>query len=80
MGFTRSYYAKEAISKVFHMKTWYGSEPGAIRRVACSRNAGIFVKSTVSKLSFPNAKYISARQHPHPSEKCEVCLFGFSPG
>ena len=53
MGFTRSYYVKRAISKLFHIKKiWYGSDPGSITRVMCSRNAGIFVLSYVSKLSF----------------------------
>lgn len=55
MGSTRSHYAKRAISRLFHMKSWYGSEPGVIRRVVCYRNAGIFVVNNVSKLSsFPH--------------------------
>lgn len=53
MGFTRPYYAKRAISKLFHKKTFYGSEPGAMVRVECSINAGIFVENKVSKLFSP---------------------------
>lgn len=57
MGFTRSHYAKRAISKLFHKKTFYGSEPGVMARVACSRNAGIFVENNVSKFFSPIPLY-----------------------
>lgn len=79
MGFTRSYYAKRAISKLFHKKTFYGSEPGVMARVECSRNAGIFVENKVSKLFFPLFLYFSSSPPapPFASTSRHVSLFIF---
>lgn len=73
MGFTRPYYVKRAISKLFHMKTWYGSDPGVIARVICSRNAGIFVANDVSKLLF-RSPFLYPSPHPIPLPSKEYCL------
>lgn len=70
MGFTRPYYAKRAISKLFHKKTFYGSEPGVMARVECSRNAGIFVENKVSKLFSSLSLYFSS--FPSGSQLCRV--------
>lgn len=77
MGFTRSYYAKRAISKLFHKKTFYGSEPGVMARVECSRNAGIFVENKVSKLFSPLFLYFSSSSPsaPPPPQLCDVYLY-----
>lgn len=79
MGFTRSYYAKRAISKLFHKKTFYGSEPGVMARVECSRNAGIFVENKVSKLFFPLfLSFSSSPPAPPPPQLRDVYLCFYS--
>lgn len=75
MGFTRPYYAKRAISKLFHKKTFYGSEPGVMARVECSRNAGIFVENKVSKLFSPLFLYFSSFSPAHNFAACISVFF-----
>ena len=81
MEFARPYYVKRAISKLFHMKTWYGSDPGVIARVICSRVAGIFVANDVSKLSFisPFVDLLLPTPSTFPPNN-NACVLCFSPG